>query len=229
MGFKDLIFKSDEKASEPSTPIEDNKEQTIKFPKDEDLFNSTPDTSMFSKSESPRKDVTSCDPHIDMVIQMYEDGFKSLDQEGFDFFEYFQSILKGGIDNPAVYKMAFDMANSMTSISKEKLINQSEFYLSEINKVYKRYVDAGIQKESTLNLHKESEESTLRTEVSDLDKEIGRLKLLLGTKKSQLNTIDGRFQKEADDLNCKKQANEIAKEGLVNKIETVVQGIKNNV
>lgn len=236
MGLKDLIFKSDEKdAKQPKREVVETEQSEsssgVKFPDNEPLFNNTaPKSSVFPDTSIQDDDVPlSCQPHIDKVVQMYEDGFASLDQQGFDFYEFFQSILKGGINNPAAYRMAFEMANTMTDITKEKLISQSDFYLTEINKVYKNYVDAGLKKERQLKTSKGSEESNLRKEVSDLNKEIQRLELLRDQKQSQLNSIDNRYQEEVDDLHCKTQANQIAKDRLVGKIETVVQGIKNNI
>jgi hypothetical protein len=240
MGLKDLIFKSDDddkkvqhQVKREAAPAVESDEDSgsVKFPSNEPLFNSEATTSsVFPETSIQEDDVPlSCQPHIDKVIQMYEDGFASLDQDGFDFYEFFQTILKGGIHNPAAYTMAFQIASTMTTISKAKLIEQSNFYLTEINKVYMNYVDSGNSKELQLKNSKNSEESNLRLEVSNLDKEIKRLQLLKDQKQAKLNSIDSRYQEEVDDLHCKTQANQIAKDKLVGKINTVVQGIKTNI
>lgn len=243
--FKDLIFKSDEKddkkkENNSKTPKEDN----VKFP---DQSSSSPSVASEAEMESDpfisdfptpepvfegdSKTVpNACKPYIDKVMKMYEEGFNRLNQDGYDFFEYMQAVISGGINNPQVYQMAFNMGKGMIpTLTKNVLVDQSEFYLREIEKVYQLYADQGVKKKEELMTQKQNEEKQLRSNVEELEQTIARLQTELQHKKDTLNGIDKRYHDEITELECKSQANQLARNKIVGKIEQVVQGIGNNV
>ncbi len=241
MNLKGLIFKSDDEDKKPS-----KKEETIKFPQKENspamaeekeevnepFFPDFPTDNPVFEGESVETDNVplSCQPHIDKVIKMYEDGFAKLNQQGYDFYEFFQAVVVAGINKSDAYKMAFLMGKGMLpTLTPETLVNQSQFYLDEINKVYNHYLSQGKKHETKLLTQKGQEESSLRSDVSRLEQEIAQKQRELRQAKDTLSGIDNRYKTQIEDLACKAQANQIAHDKLVGKIETVVQGIGNNV
>jgi hypothetical protein len=64
---------------------------------------------------------------------LYQSGFDNLNQPGFDFYEYYQLVMNGGVTNPNLH-YGFTMANTMDKlVTKVSLISQSDFYISENN------------------------------------------------------------------------------------------------
>ena len=122
MALKDLLFI---KEDQPKKAVSETK---TKFP------------DALPKSEDMKANLNkfpSCDPYIEDVIEIYDNGFNALNMSGYDFYEFYKAIVASGDTSPIVYKMAFNMGKSMDpSLTKEKLITQSDFYLGEIDKVH---------------------------------------------------------------------------------------------
>jgi len=185
-------------------------------------------------AQAPVVAVTASDPacatHMDKILTMYEKGFDNLNQDGYDFFEYFQGIMAAGVGNAAAYKMALTMASSMdVSITKESLLTQSQFYINEINKVYNEYVSNGNAKKNEIIKAKGQEEQTLTGELSEIDKQIAKLKLEKSSKQSKLSAIDSTYQPTLIYIDCKLMANDEAKNKIIGSIQSVVDGINSNI
>ncbi len=74
------------------------------------------------------------------VLAVYEKGFDSLNQDGYDFFELYKSVMAVGADNPQSYQMAFAMGKSIKpDLSKSFLLEKAKVYVSEIEKVHAKY------------------------------------------------------------------------------------------
>jgi len=236
MSWKQYIFTEDAEAankSEPKkeVPKDSGKSFTSKFPSSETttktMPNSTPsvETPVVTSASDP-----ACAPHMSKILDMYENGFKGLNQDGYDFFEFYQAIIAAGVSNAAAYKMALTMASTMdSSVSKESLLSQSQFYINEINKVYNDYVSNGNSKRNEIIQQKANEEASLSNELKEIDSEIARLTALKVTKQNSLTAIDGSYQPTLVDIDCKLMANDEAKNKIINSIESVVNGIKSNV
>jgi len=241
MSFKDLFIVNDNKQTEKKKTFdggtkkfknsfptsETEKVDTSTTPKD--FFNNPKDVFKPTETLTPNSDV--CEPHMDKIMSMYEEGFNKMNQDGYDFFEFFKGVVEAdGVDNPTVYKMALSMAKNMGgSVTKESLLNQADYYLKEINTVYEHYVSLGKTKRSNTLTQKENEESTLNSDLIRINNEIARLNLEKGTVQRSLETIDGKYTPQVTDIDCKLLANNLAKETLVNSITSVVNGIKNNI
>lgn len=170
-----------------------------------------------------------CEQHMGKFEEMYQKGFEDLNQSGYDFYEFYQSVLAGGPSNPSAYDMAFNMGKVMDkTLSKEKLLTQSEFYVNEVNKVHSNYVSAGNTKRTEISNKMNSEESTLKLEVESLSSQIESLQKKLETKKSELSNIHGKYSPQIAEVDCKLMANDIAKDKIINSIETVRQGIQSS-
>lgn len=171
-----------------------------------------------------------CQPHMEKIIQMYEAGFDSLNMEGYDFFELYKAILSTGADNPAVYPMAFTMAQSMDKkITRDLLITQSDFYVQEISKVHTKYVEGGSAKKNELLGRKENEREQLSTEVQNLRMQIEALTHQMNNAQNNLTQIDNKYANDLTEVDCKLMANDVAKNNLLASIDKVKQGLINNV
>jgi len=240
--LKNLIFAQDENPSEGTTtqaPVQTKPAptQTNKFPDaapaDTNAFTfptsaptpiSTPVQTSFASQPNVSQE------HLEKAIELYEKGFDSLNQDGFDFYEFFQSVSHGGMTNPQVYAMAFAMGTAMDkTITKEKLISQADFYVSEITKVYDENVAKGQGKRDALVKQKESENQTLANELTMFEQQLEALQIQIADRKTKLQAIDGKYQPQFDEFDSKLNANTIAKTKIVEAIEAVKSGININI
>lgn len=167
--------------------------------------------------------------HLDHAIEVYKNGFDSLNQQGYDFYEYYQSIVQIGIANPQVYTMAFAMGNSMDkSVTKESLLSQADFYSSEIIKVYNDFVSKGQAKKQELVSQKEYENQSLASDLNNLREQMEAIKTQIADRENKLRVIDSKYQPMISEVDSKLGANEIAKTQLLDSIEKVKTGISNN-
>ena len=231
MGFKDLFFiNHEEKKAEPKEDTQ--KSFKSKFPSSGSVSSTveTPTVKTNEPISAITPDNPACAPHMDKIMKLYEDGFSGLNLAGYDFFEYFQAVVKTGPNNPEMYKMALTMAQAMdASVTKTSLITQSQYYIDEINKVYKSYVDNGNSKRQQALQAKGNEELSLTNELTEINNEIARLNQLKSQKENELSRIDSKYSPEITDIECKLMANDIAKDRIIGSIKTVVDGINKNI
>lgn len=253
MGIKSLFIKSDDEENgsnkQESKKTKVNDVEKISFPTKEEKQTSFPtkqtasiEDEMFSSpksrvtptstpkvEESPKPIFNGTNPFIDEINKLYEDGFNKLNKEGVDFYEFYQSIKVGGIDNVAAYPMAFNMCKGMNpNFTKESAIADGEDYIASIEDAYNKYSSSGENKLNEISLEKEEEESSLKTEVSELQDEIDRLSSLLKSKKGELNSIEGKYKDKINSITLKLDANKIVKSNFITNINKVITNIKNN-
>lgn len=235
--LKNLIFAQDENSSEVTNTPAPAKQQANKFP---DAGQATPvaspvfsfptETSNVPTSTTFASPVSVSNEHLEKAVELYEKGFDSLNQAGFDFYEFFQSVSQGGMTNPQVYAMAYAMGTAMDkTISKQKLTSQADFYVTEITKVYDENVAKGQGKKETLLKQKESENQTLANELSMFQQQLEALQIQIADRQNKLHAIDGKYQPQLDEVDSKLNANTIAKSKIVEAIEIVKSGINTNI
>ena len=233
MAFKDLFIINNDNEKKKDEPKEEvQKSFKSKFPSSGSAMAET-ETLTPTAPVTPVAAITpenpACIPHMDKIMKLYEDGFNSLNMTGYDFFEFFQAVVKTGQNNPAMYNMALTMAQAMDpSVSKASLVTQSQYYIEEINKVYKTYVDNGNIKRQEALQAKGNEEASLSKDLGDINNEIARLNQLKSQKEADLSRIDSKYSPDITDIECKLMANDIAKERIIGTIKTVVDGINKN-
>lgn len=228
MGWKDLFIAGEENATnEPKQekPVETNQ---MKFPTN--LGNAFP---TFNAPAPP----TFTPPQVSQIpqeylvkaMEVYKNGFDSLNQNGYDFYEFYQAITQGGVNNPQIYPMAFTMASAMDkSVTKDKLLQTADFYLGEINKVYNDYVAKGNGKKQDLITQKNNENQALVNELSLMEQQLEALRTQIQDRQNKLNAIGGKYEPMISDVDNKLSANETAKNQIVQSIEQVKTGIINN-
>lgn len=238
MRLKDLFIVSDE-SSENKPVQEPVKQTTTKFPSSEPKTE-TPSTSVFASfgfGSNPTPAPTPSFPTNTAVsnealakaLDMYENGFDSLNQPGYDFYEFYKAVMAGGIDNPAIYGMAFGMGTAMDrTITKDKLLQQSDFYITEINKVYNDYVAKGNAKRQEVLNQKNHENESLVGELSLMKQQLEQLQIQIADRENKLSVIDSKYGPMLSEVENKIAANDMAKEKIVGSIEQVKNGIINN-
>lgn len=165
-------------------------------------------------------------PFINEVFDVYQKGFESLNNEGFDFYELFKSVNAVGVTNPQSYQMAFTMGKTIKpDLTKEFLLEKSKFYISEIEKVYAKYHETGTSRNKELNTNITNQKNDLAKQISDLEVQIAKLQSELEAKKSELSKIDIANHAQFSEIQLKIEANNIAKQKILESINLVVTGI----
>jgi hypothetical protein len=256
MGFKDIFIKSDESSVDKTIEkVTVRKEETIKFPENvsapversiptqSEPKQSTPKPSFgfgfgSSAEQAPTTpmyvptptNVSVTQEQIDKAYGIYQAGFDSLNQPGYDFYEYFKMVIAGGVGNTPIYAMAFAMGKSVEpKMNKEGLVNQADFYLSEINKVYEQYSTQGNTKKSELLNKKASEKQSLESDVESLKQQIETLLVQQIASEKKLTEIDSNYAGQINEIDCKITANNLAKDKIIGEIQAVKNGINNNI
>lgn len=169
---------------------------------------------------------TSNNPFLGEIYDVYQKGFDGLNAEGFDFFEMYKSVSAVGVTNPQSYQMAFAMGKTINSnLSKEQLVEKAKFYLSEIDKVHAKYDATGNAKKLDINNKITQEKNSLSKSISDLELKIVELQKELNQKKIELEKVDLTNREDFSEIELKIEANNIAKQKIVDSINTVLTGI----
>ncbi len=227
MRLKSLFFTDAESKEEKPNKGKQVELETTTFPASEPLKTQT----YFPTSNPPAPSFGATDnQHLDKVFEMYEKGFESLNQSGYDFYEFFQAIMSSGsANNPQMYQMAMTMGMGMDkTMTKPKLMSQADFYINEINKVYNHYVSSGNAKKQELVNQKNSETQSLTSELSNLKQQLEALTNQIKSKEGQLAMIDNKYQPTISEIDDKLRANDTAKNKILSAITTVKDGINNN-
>ena len=229
MGFKDLFITSDEttdkKQSEKVVSKTTDSDSGNKFP----TFQiPVPSTQQVNQST---QFVQTSDDQVKKFLDMYQSKFESLNQPGYDFFEFFQAILSGGgVDNPQMYIMAMTMGSAMDKTNtKDKLLSTADYYLNELNKLYQQNDSGGTQKKNDLINQKDNENKSLTDDLANLTSQLSAITVQIDSKKNQLSLIDSKYQPLINEIDSKLRANDIAKENVIGNITKVKTGINNNI
>ncbi len=212
------IFINDESNSTEKTkteiPVSTPSTPSNKFPETNTIINSAPTS------------ISSSNPFINEILEVYNRGFEGLNTEGFDFFELYKSVMAVGTTNPQSYQMAFTMGKTIKSdLTKELLIEKSKFYVTEIEKVYAKYDATGNSKNKDLNNTITTQKSNLTKNIADLEGQIAKLQTELESRKVELAKIDNDNSALFTEIQLKIEANNIAKQKILESINTVVTGI----
>ncbi|MEO7977606.1 hypothetical protein [Flavobacterium sp.] len=165
-------------------------------------------------------------PFLNEIFEVYDKGFESLNESGFDFFELYKSVLAVGVTNPQSYQMAFTMGKTIRpDLTKEFLLQKGSFYMAEIEKVYTKYDTIGKTKKSDLENNITKEKYNLSKSVSELEAKIIELQKDLESKKTELQKIDPVNMEQLSEIQLKMDANNLAKQKILTSINTVITGI----
>lgn len=165
-------------------------------------------------------------PFLNEIFEVYDKGFESLNEPGFDFFELYKSVLAVGVTNPQSYQMAFTMGKTIKpDLTKEFLLQKGSYYITEIEKVYAKYDTIGKTKKADLDNTITKEKYNLSKSISDLEAKIIELQKELEAKKIELQKIDPLNMEQLSEIQLKMDANDLAKQKILTSINTVITGI----
>lgn len=165
-------------------------------------------------------------PFLNEIFEVYDKGFESLNEPGFDFFELYKSVMAVGVTNPQSYQMAFAMGKSIKSdLTKDFLLQKGSFYITEIEKVHTKYDTIGKNKKAELDNTITKEKYNLSKSISDLEAKIIELQKELEAKKIELQKIDPVNMEQLSEIQLKMDANNLAKQKILTSINTVITGI----
>ena len=165
-------------------------------------------------------------PFLNEILEVYQKGFDGLNADGFDFFELYKSVNAVGVTNPQSYQMAFAMGKTIKSdLSKEFLLEKSKFYIAEIEKVYAKYDATGNAKNKDLNNSITTQKYNLSKSITDLETQIAKLQIELEKMKAELARIDLDNKEMFSEIQLKIEANNLAKQRILESINTVITGI----
>lgn len=225
--WKKLFLNEEEGSrSEKETQVSEQKQEvkTTKFPDSVSTQNNTTSFTQPVYNPSVSNELNA------KFLDAYQNAFEKMNQDGYDFFEFFQTVIHGDINNPQTYAMAFGMGKAMDkNLSKEKLISQSDFYVTELMNLYNQNVAEGNQKKQDLINAKNSENQNLTTELNSLKEQLEAVKIQIQDRERKLSLIDSKYEPQIAERDSKLMANDFAKNKLISTIETVKQGINNNI
>jgi hypothetical protein len=228
MGWLDLIIENPDKGKKQEEANTASQNEAVKFP--ETNYGTQASVSTQAGVAMPPQANPNCEPHLQKVLEVYDLGFEKLNQPGYDFFEFYKAVTSAGIDNPSVYQMALTMAQTMDKeVSKDKLVSQSDFYVSEIMKVHSQYVEGGTGKRQELLSKKENEKRQLETDLASLKMQLEAITNQINLANTNLMGIDNKYANDLTEVDCKLMANDVAKDRILASIEKVKQGLINNV
>jgi hypothetical protein len=200
--FKDLFIKSEEDGEK----VNEVTEQPVTKPAAGFPVN---------PGQSPQNIVPSGNPYLDEIILVYEKGLDSINMPGYDFYDFFTAIKAAGVQNEAVYKMAFQMGKTMdSSLNSQKLVTDADFYLSKLKDVHQKYADQGQQKlDSVLSQSRNERESlsnsanSMELEIAKLKQQIADLEKKLADTRGVLSQVDQKYKPQQEVIERKMQAN----------------------
>jgi hypothetical protein len=232
MSLKNLFIVSDENSNDNQGKKETAKQTKVETPSAEPTTNSF---SVFGFGSTPApaaKPIETSNFSNEMfakALEIYENGFDSLNQPGYDFYEFYKAVMQVGVDNPQTYPMAYAMATAMDkSITKEKLLSQSDFYINEIEKVYNEYVAKGNAKRQEVINQKNHENQSLLGELELMKQQLEALQTQIADRQTKLSAIDTKYGPIISDVEGRLAANDMAKQKIVSSIQSVKNGITNN-
>ena len=221
------LFINEEEGAKQSLPQQPEKKEskprasTTSFPEPKAPISKFP--------ENPPRPISVKDSILTSILELYESGFESLNKPGYDFFEFFKAISAVGSNDPQVYKMALTMAQGVDKkVTKDTLLTEADYYIAEIEKVYKQYDAQGNSKKSQLLQDQKSKKESLLAEITGLEKKLIDIQNQISAKKNELQSQDINIKSEIVEIDQKIMANNAARQKILETIMTVVDGIKNN-
>ena len=174
------------------------------------------------------------DPVVNEVMQVYENGLDSINMPGYDFYEFYRTVISTGNPTEQTYNMAFQMARTLDkTISPTKLLGDAEFYISKINEVHSQYTSQGTQKLNALQEKKSGERLALQKEIDDavsriaqLRAELQNLENVVNVKRGNLSKVDEGYAPQEKSVREKLAANDIARKTSIDKLNMIRDGIQ---
>jgi len=218
--WKNLFVKTEE--AEPAKKEERN-----------DSF-SFPVTGSHAPTQSASPAPSYNDPAVAEVMQIYENGLDSINMPGYDFYEFYKTVISTGNPGEQTYIMAFQMARTLDkTITPGKLLTDAEFYISKINEVHSQYVSQGQQKLNSIDEKKKSEKNSLQKDIdqaslriTQLRAELQQLESAISQKRTILMKVDETYYPQEKTIREKLNANDMARKTSIDKLNMIKENIQ---
>jgi hypothetical protein len=130
----------------------------------------------------------------EMKLRIYQ-LLESLNKPGCDFFEVWNAAIEMGDANSNNIKAAFTSLRYVDkSLTKEKLLETSDFYISSLKKVLDTETAKRQEEKDKLIKQKEQEKVALTTEISNIEQQIVALQNKLADIKQQSEGINEKYK-----------------------------------
>lgn len=114
------------------------------------------------------------------------------------------------------------------NVTKSSLLSDAKEYLDKLLQVHQENDATGNSNRGSIIGNKESDKKDLENAKNTLLMTIKDAEVKLKHTNRSLEKLDEKYQKRLHDINCKLIANDHAKEKIFNQINTIVNGITNN-
>ncbi len=174
------------------------------------------------------------DPIVAEVMKVYESGLDSINMPGYDFYEFYQTVISTGNPAEQTFTMAFQMGRTLDkTITPSKLLTDAEFYISKINEVHGQYVSQGQLKLAAIQEKKTGEKNALQSDVEAASQRINQLRAELqqleqevNQKRGALLKVDDGYYPQEKVIREKLAANDIARKTSIDKLNMIKEGIQ---
>lgn len=225
--WKSLFVKSEDEDEVPQKPAPST--ESFSFP----VNNSTAPSQGYT-SAAPQAPPAVTDPVVNEVLQVYENGLDSINMPGYDFYEFYKTVISTGNPTAQSYNMAFQMGRTLDkTITPAKLLGDAEFYISKINEVHSQYTTQGNAKLNGMQEKKSGERLGLQKEIDDAVRRVASLRAELqnlenevSVKRSTLSKIDEGYSPQEKTVRDKLAANDLARKVSIDKLNMIKDGIQ---
>jgi hypothetical protein len=164
-------------------------------------------------SETPGKP----DPKfVDVLLKAIE----AANKEGFDYLEYktsLQSLQKMDMDEATRFKSAFVMAKTL-GLTKEKLLQSTDFYINILKSEEKKFKDALINQKEKQVKGREMDLKTIEKSMADKQAMIEKLKAEIEAGQQQLSQIKAEISEAVQKIDSTNEQFMIALHSVLDQI-----------
>lgn len=156
------------------------------------------------------------------------DYIKTINEDGIDFFEVFESAQTMGGLTEANLKQAFIFMKiaSGNTLTLENVITSGERYKTKLSDLVNTNINEKINLKNSLISNQATEKLKLNQEISDLSKQIKKLTEDLASKEKVLLSIESKYTPEINSIERQITAAESGKFEIINKFEQALTNIK---
>lgn len=174
----------------------------------------------------PVSHLQNCDAEVKSVLEEYEKMLADNNQEGYDFFEFYKTIMENDPHNIPLYQMVFNIAKSVDkNITSDRLRSSADFYLNLINNSYTNFDNECTNRLNQLDSEKEQRKVELTERLKTLETQMENIKIEIENNLKTLGSIDNEYAAKIETNNCFKYANTVIKDKMVESLSLV----KNNI
>lgn len=175
---------------------------------------------------NPVNHLQNCDNEVKSVLGVYEKMLADNNQDGYDFFEFYKTIMENDPNNIPLYQMVFNIAKSVDkNITSDKLKSSAEYYLKLIIDSFTNFDNECTIRLNQLDAEKEKRKVDLTDRLKTLETQMQDIKTEIEYNLKTLGNIDNEYAEKIEANNCFKYANTVIKDKMVESLSLV----KNNI